>query len=90
MRRRIAIWASAGFVIAGLWAIYAFATHPPALTSVDPLTTLCRLTCPIAWLGAHHAISIYTSLLANAATYGLLGAAVETVRQHRNPKLAGN
>jgi hypothetical protein len=36
MKRRIAIWASAGFVIAGLWAIYAFVAQPPALTSGDP------------------------------------------------------
>ncbi|HEY1677913.1 MAG TPA: hypothetical protein VGG04_09420 [Candidatus Sulfotelmatobacter sp.] len=88
MKRRIAIWASAGFVIAGLWAIYAFVAQPPALTSGDPLTALCRLTCPIALLGAHYPISIYTALLANAATYGLLGAAIETARQLKvaNPK----
>lgn len=48
MRRRIAIWASAGFIVAACWALYAFVTTPPAMTSADPIMALVRLTCPIA------------------------------------------
>jgi hypothetical protein len=79
MKYRIAIWAIAGFLVAAGWAVYAFASTPPAFTSADPITTLVRLTCPIAILGSHHPISLYVCLLANAATYGLIGLTVETL-----------
>lgn len=82
MKRRIGIWAIAGFLVAGGWAVYAFATTPPSFTTADPITTLVRLTCPIAILGSHYPISLYVCLLANAATYALLGLAVETLRHH--------
>ncbi len=48
MKYRIAMWASAGFLVAVGWAIYAFASTPPALTFNDPIMTLVRITCPIA------------------------------------------
>lgn len=80
MKRRIAIWASAGLLVAGFWALYALATKPPALTSADPIMILVRLTCPIALIG-FYPLSIYLVLLANAATYALVGLIVETLRQ---------
>jgi hypothetical protein len=85
MKRRIGIWAIAGFLVAGGWAVYAFASTPPAFTSASPITTLVRLTCPIALLGSHYPISLYVCLLANAATYALLGLTVETLRHHHAP-----
>jgi len=81
MKYRIAIWASVGFLIAGGWALYALATTPPALGLGDPLLPLVRLTCPIAILGSSYPISLYSALLANAATYALAGLIVETLRQ---------
>ena len=83
MKYRIAMWASAGFIVAGCWAIYALATTPPGLTSADPIMTLVRLTCPIALL-SFYAIRLYWVLVANAATYALVGLAVETLRQRLN------
>jgi hypothetical protein len=80
MKRRIAIWASVGFFVAGFWALYALTTTPPALTSADPVTTLVRLTCPIALI-SFYPLSLYLVLLANAATYALVGLIVETLRQ---------
>src|SRR5580698_4628988 len=47
MKYRIAMWASAGFLIAVGWAVYAFAATAPALTSTDPMMLLVKLTCPI-------------------------------------------
>jgi hypothetical protein len=82
MKRRIGFWAIAGFLVAAGWAVYAFASTPPAFTSADPMTTLVRLTCPIAILGSHYPISLYVCLLANAATYASLGLTVETLRHH--------
>jgi len=80
MKRRIAIWASAGFLVAGFWALYVLATKPPALTSADPMMILVRLTCPIALI-SFYPFSIYLVFLANAATYTLVGLIVETLRQ---------
>jgi hypothetical protein len=80
MKYRIGMWASAGFLVAGFWALYALAAAPPAFTSADPILALVRLTCPIAFL-SFYPIRLYWVLLANAATYALLGLIVETLRQ---------
>jgi hypothetical protein len=80
MKYRIGLWTGVGFLVAGGWALYAFASTPPALTSADPILTLVRLTCPIA-LFSSYPIRLYWVLLANAATYALAGLIVETLRQ---------
>ena len=83
MKSRISIWASVGFLVACSWALYAFAATPPAMTSADPIVTLVKFTCPVVAAGFyfHFGVSLYWSLLANAATYGLVGLIVETVRR---------
>jgi len=83
MKYRIGTWASGGFLVAGCWALYALATTPPAMTSADPILPLVRLTCPIALL-RFYPIRLYWVLLANAATYALVGLIVEALRQRRN------
>ncbi len=83
MKHRIAMWASAGFFVAGCWALYALATTPPSMNS-EPIATLVRLTCPIA-LFSYYPISVYWVLVANAATYALAGLMVETLRQRLHP-----
>ena len=82
MKYRIAMWASAGFLIACCWALYAFATTPPAMTSADPIVTFVEFTCPVVFASIHFhfALGLYWSLLANAATYGLIGLIVESLR----------
>lgn len=80
MKYRIAAWAVLGFGVAAGWALYAFATTPPAMTFADPIMILVRLTCPIALL-SFYPIRVYWVLLANAATYALIGLIVETLRQ---------
>jgi len=86
MKYRIGMWASAGFLVAGCWAIYAFATTPPAMTSADPILTLVEFTCPVVFasLHFHFGVSLYWSLLANASTYTLIGLIVETMGQRLN------
>jgi hypothetical protein len=81
MKRRIGMWAIVGFLLAGCWAFYALAVTPPALTSI---MTLVRLTCPIA-LFSSYPLSLYLVLVANAATYALVGLLVETLRQRLHP-----
>jgi hypothetical protein len=82
MKYRIAVWAGAGFLVAAGWAIYAAARAFP-VTSFDPIVTLISLTCPVAFasLHFHFGVSLYWVLVANAATYALLGLIVETLRQ---------
>jgi len=86
MKLRIAIWATAGFLVASGWAVYFFVAskdHP-----IEPIvSTLVRLTCPVAIIGSHYPVSLYLALLANVATYALMGLAVEILRrqlQHSN------
>ncbi len=80
MKFRIAMWASAGFLVAVGWAIYAFASAPPALTFNDPIMSLVRITCPIAFVSSYP-IRMEWTFLANAATYALVGLIVESLRQ---------
>jgi hypothetical protein len=80
MKFRIAMWASAGFLVASGWAVYFSVTsedHP-----IEPImSALLRLTCPIATVGLHYPVGVYSSLVANVATYALVGLAVEILRR---------
>jgi hypothetical protein len=80
---RIAMWAAAGFIIASGWAVYfllASKDHP-----IEPIvSTLVRLTCPVAIVGSHYPVSLFSSLVSNVATYALVGLAVETLRRQLN------
>jgi hypothetical protein len=83
MKYRIAIWAAAGFLVASGWAVYflvASKDHP-----TEPIVSaLLRLTCPIAIVGSHYPVSLYSTLVANVATYALLGLGVEALRRQLN------
>lgn len=81
MKKRIALWAIVGFLFAGFWALFAAATFPSTERMRDVWGLVC-LTCPIAIAGMHHSISLYTALVANAITYGLVGLLFETLRKH--------
>lgn len=80
MKYRIAIWAVAGFLVAGGWAVY-FLLRNKDLPIEPIVSTLLRLTCPIAIVGAHYPVSIYSALAANVATYAGVGLVVETLRR---------
>ena len=81
MKYRIAIWASAGFLVAGFWALFALATFPSTNERMRDVWALVCLTCPVAMAGRHHPMSLYEVLAANAATYALVGLIVQTLRQ---------
>ena len=84
MKYRIALLASVGFLVAGFWALFAFATFPSTSERLRDLWSLVILTCPVALAGRHYSISLYESLAANAVTYALLGLIVETLRHQLN------
>ena len=81
MKNRIVIWASAGFLVAGFWALFAIATFPSTSERMRDVWTFISLTCPIAIAGMHYPISLYEALAANAVTYALVGLIVETLRR---------
>jgi hypothetical protein len=81
MKYRIAIWAIVGFLFAGFWALFAAATFPSTSERMHDVWTLVCITCPIAIVGMHHAISLYEALVANAVAYGLVGLMLETLRK---------
>ena len=83
MKYRIAMWASAGFLVAGGWAFYfAWANKDNPIPPV--VSTLSRLTCPVAIAGSHFQLSLYLVLVANVATYALVGLIVEILRRQLN------
>ena len=86
MKLRIAIWTSVGALVAVFWTLYISVTFP---TPLGIVRTLEYLTCPIA-LAQHYALSLYFVLLVNAATYGLFGTFVETMRSYHKPRLISN
>jgi hypothetical protein len=83
MKYRIAIWAAAGFLVASGWAVYflvASKDHP-----TEPIvSTFVQLTCPVSIVGSHYPVSLYSALVANVATYALVGLVVESVRRQLN------
>lgn len=83
MKYRIGMWAGAGFLVAGCWALYFLMASKdiPIRLNVYPLA---RLTCPVAIAGSHFPLSVYWVLVANAATYALVGLIVETLQRRLN------
>jgi hypothetical protein len=82
MKYRMAMWASAGFLVAAGWALY-FAMRSKD-TPIEPIVyTLGSLTQPVVLIGSyfHFGMSFYLVILANVATYALVGLIVETLRQ---------
>ncbi|HZP23710.1 MAG TPA: hypothetical protein VFB04_09695 [Terriglobales bacterium] len=75
MKYRIGTWAATGFLIAYFWAWFLFPTAPIGST---PILTLARLTCPVALMG--FGLHVGWVLLANAATYALIGLVLEFFR----------
>jgi hypothetical protein len=84
MKYRIAMWASAGFLVAGFWALFAFATFPSTNERMRDVWALVSLTCPVTMAGRHYAISLYEALAINTITYALVGLLVETLRWQLN------
>jgi hypothetical protein len=74
------MWAGAGFIVAGCWVLFVFATFPNTNEWMDKVWTLAVITCPITAV-KRVPVSLYEVLAANAATYALAGLIVEAARQ---------
>jgi hypothetical protein len=80
MKCRISIWAGAGFLVAGFWALFAIATFPATSEAMREVWTLITFTCPVAIAGRHYPISLYQALATNALTYALVALVIEALR----------
>jgi hypothetical protein len=82
MKYRIAMWASVGFLVASCWAVYALATFPFTNDRMqDPwVMVLSRLTCPVIMCRLFP-LTLSWVVVVNAATYGLAGFMLETLRR---------
>lgn len=83
MKYRIAMWATAGFMIAVWWAIVGLIVDPIVMISSPIVWALGRLTCPLllAAFHFHFGVKLYWVLLSNAAIYGLVGLMAENLRR---------
>jgi hypothetical protein len=84
VKLRIAIWAVVGLLVAVGWAPYSSSAFPSPLTQAKPAVwNIALLTQPIvlASFRFHFGVGLYWVLLANAATYALVGLVVESLRQ---------
>ena len=79
MNLRIAMWAGVGALVALFWALYISAIFPTQLSGFA--LALIHVTCPVSLI-RHYPVSFYAVVLVNAATYALVGAVVESIRQH--------
>ncbi len=88
MKRRIAIWASVGFLIACGWVLYTFVVPFDFLDRSlrQPVVLAAAfVTCPISYLGRHFPLHFWWVPPINAATYALIGVIVETLRRTARP-----
>ncbi len=81
MKQRIAMWAVVGFLVSGCWVIVAL-MNPIALGK-PALRTLAVFIQPIALVSFrfHVPMHFLEVMIANGATYGLIGLMVETLRR---------
>jgi hypothetical protein len=79
MKRRIVLWATMGLLVGCAWVAYALVTAPDVEIQRSAVSWAVQVfayaTCPIIAAGPH----FYWVPLANAASYALLGSAVELV-----------
>jgi hypothetical protein len=82
MKQRIAMWATVGFLVSGVWAALTFLI-PPMTFARPALRDLAVFIQPIALVSFHFHVPMHflEVMIANAATYGLIGLMVETLRR---------
>jgi hypothetical protein len=86
MKSRIAIWAATGFLIAGCWELFSLLNATFATQRIADMWPLAAITCPVT-LVRYLPITWYAVLIANTATYMLLGLTLEALRK-RTPLTA--
>jgi hypothetical protein len=84
MKRRLALWGVAGFVVAISWVLLSMAIP---LWSEPFLWRLAQVSCPIVFF-SHFAIQWYWVVLSNVPVYLLIGLGVEGLLQLKHWRTA--
>jgi len=80
MKRRIAIWAGVGFMVASGWVIYTFLASPEqVLTSMrEPIVqALAYGSCPLIFAARNFPLHFWWVPPINSATYAVIGLTAE-------------
>jgi hypothetical protein len=77
MKRRIAMWALAGFTVAFFWFIIGLFTWPDYNLG---RSVFVAITAPASLLGRAIPLAYYWFILLNAAIYALIGSTAELLR----------
>jgi len=81
MKRRIAIWASVGFVVASCWVLFSFLVPPEQRITImrEPFVeALAYASCPIVFAARRHfPLHFWWVPVINAATYAVIGLITE-------------
>jgi hypothetical protein len=78
MKRRICLWAFAGFAVAFFWFIYSTVTFPNPAFGRSPIVAI---TAPASLLGRAMPLKYYWFILLNVAIYALVGLTAELLRR---------
>jgi hypothetical protein len=88
---RIVMWATAGFIVAVGWGFY-FANANKDEPIGPTINALTSLTVPLVAVVARYGdfpIGVRTAVVANAATYALIGLILGIIRRYsRRPQLS--
>jgi hypothetical protein len=92
MKRRIAIWASVGFLVACCWVLYSFVAPPELLLRSlrEPAVQAGFISCPILFLARHFPLQFWWIPPINAATYAVVLVLFEMLRRRMHPGLRLN
>lgn len=84
MKRRIVIWAGAGFLVACCWVLCTFVTPADHLVMMlrEPVTeAVLFITCPVVSALRDLPLAFWWVPPINAATYALIGLIFEALRK---------
>ena len=87
MRKRVLTWVSVGFLVASAWIFYTFVVPPDFLGASmrNPFVEALAFTsCPITIAGRYFPLQFWWIPPANAASYGVVGLTIETLRWKLN------
>jgi hypothetical protein len=78
MKRRVALWALAGFTVAFFWFIVGLFTWPDYNLG---RSVFVAVTAPASCLGRRMPLAYYWFILLNAAVYAVAGLVIEICRR---------
>ena len=80
MKRRLALWSLAGFMVACGWTLYVMAAAKP-IAFGHSAWTIIEITAPASLL-RHFPLKYYWFILLNALIYSLVGLGIELLRRN--------